>query len=314
MKKLLLKDYEEIKLWMYRNARQIELALWQYYFENGSREAVLSALSFYQNEDGGFGNTLEADNWNPNSSPITTLTAINILKGIDFTDIQHPIMRGIFKFLESNNYCSENGWYFTIPSTDHYPHAPWWTYNMAENEVEFVGVTAGIVSFILTNGDKNSEIFDRALSFSDSIIDKLNINEKFGETGVGGYCALLEAIEKSGLISRYDYKAITEKIKKLVHTSIEGDTSKWVYYNRRPSDLIHSPESIFYKDNEDIVTKELDYLIDTRLQNGVWNITWKWYDNYERFAKEFAISENWWKASKAIEKVNFLKNFNRLDI
>ena len=61
MRKLSSEDYQEIRLWMYGNARQIELAIWQYYFENGSKEAVLSSLSFYQNDDGGFGHTLEAD-------------------------------------------------------------------------------------------------------------------------------------------------------------------------------------------------------------------------------------------------------------
>ena len=145
MKKLTLEDYQEIKLWMYRNARQIELSVWQYYFESGSKEAVLSSLSFYQNDDGGFGHALEADSWNPNSSPYTTLKAINILKDIKFDDKHHPIMQGIFKFLESNVYCTDNGWYFNIPSNNDYPHAPWWTYNMEANAVEGIGVTAEIV-------------------------------------------------------------------------------------------------------------------------------------------------------------------------
>lgn len=313
MKKLLLQDYKEIKSWMYRNARPIELAIWQYYFENGSKEAVLSALSFYQNDDGGFGHALEADSWNPNSSPYTTLKAINILKGIDFKDKQHPIIQGIFKFLESNAYCSENGWFFSIPSNNDYARAPWWTYNMEANAVESIGLTAEIISFIFMNADKNSEIFNKALTLSDIIIGKLNTEDKYGEMGVGGYSILLDAIEGAGLTSRFDYKSLTEKIKKHVYDSIERDKSKWVFYSRRPSDYIYSPESIFYKDNEDIVIKELDYLIDTRLQNGVWNITWSWFENNEKYAKEFSISENWWKASIAIDKINFLKNFNRLD-
>ncbi|MCX8130287.1 MAG: hypothetical protein N3I35_09335 [Clostridia bacterium] len=313
MKKLSPKDYKEIKSWMYRNARPIELAIWQFYFENGSKEAVLSALSFYQNDDGGFGHALEADSWNPNSSPYTTLKAINILKEIDFNDKQHPMMQGIFKYLESNVYCSENGWYFNIPSNDDYAHAPWWTYNVEDNAFEGIGVTAGIISFIFLNADKNSEIFSKALTLSDAIIGKLNTADKYGEMGIGGYCVLLDAIEQAGLTTYFDHKFLAEKVKELVYDSIERDTSKWIHYSRRPSDYIYSPESIFYKDNEDILTKELDYLIDTRPQNGVWNITWSWFENNEKYAKEFAISENWWKASVAIDKVRLLKNFNRLD-
>ncbi|MDF2986676.1 MAG: hypothetical protein K0R50_2186 [Eubacterium sp.] len=308
-----LKDYKEIRSWIYRNARPLELAIWQYYFENGSKEAVLSALAFYQNEDGGFGHALEPDSWNPASSPYTILQAINILKSIDFNDKQHPIMQGIFKFLQSNAFCSDNGWYFNIPSNDDYAHAPWWTYNMEENAFEGIGVTAGLVSFIFINADKNSEIFNKALSLSEVIIGKLSSADKYGEMGIGGYCELLDAIEKTGLSSHFDYKILVENVKKLVYDSIERDTSKWVYYTRRPSDYICCPESIYYKGNEDIVTTELEYLIDTRPQNGVWNITWSWFENNEKYSKEFSISENWWKAITAIKKVNLLKNFNRLD-
>ena len=46
--------YEKARAFMYRNARPLELALWQYHFENASADRVLHALSFYQNEDGGF--------------------------------------------------------------------------------------------------------------------------------------------------------------------------------------------------------------------------------------------------------------------
>lgn len=99
----------------------------------------------------------------------------------------------------------------------------------------------------------------------------------------------------------------------MVYDSIERDTSKWVNYGVRPSNYISSPQSIFYKDNEDIVLKELDYLIETRPHKDVWDITWSWFENNDKYIKEFAISENWWKASKAIEKINLLRNFNRID-
>lgn len=313
MKKLSLQDFQEIKSWMYRNARQIELAIWQYYFENGSKETVLSALSFYQNDDGGFGHALEADSWNPNSSPYTTLTAINILKGIKFTDKQHSIMKGIFKFLESSAYCTVNGWYFNIPSNNDYAHAPWWTYNMEANAVEGIGVTAEIVAFIFRYADKDSEIYKKALTYTDVLINKLSTSEYYGDMGIGGYCILLDSIKQANLTLHFDCRYLTEKLKELVNNSIERDISKWIHYSVRPSEYICSPESIFYKDNKDIVSKELDYIIETRPKKGVWDITWSWFENNDKYAKEFAISQNWWKANRAIHKINLLKNFNRLD-
>ncbi|MBC8015070.1 MAG: hypothetical protein H7X79_04930, partial [Sporomusaceae bacterium] len=204
MRKLTLDDLQEIKIWMYRNARPIDLSIWQYYFENGSKDAVLSSLSFYQNSDGGFGHALEADSWNPNSSPYTTLTAIIILKDIEFADKQHPIMQGIFNFLESRAYCSENGWHFNIPSNNDYPHAPWWEYNMEANAVEGIGVTAEIVGFVFKYAKEDSEIYKKALTFSDVIINKLRTSEHYGDMGIGGYCVLLDSIKKAKLTSRFD--------------------------------------------------------------------------------------------------------------
>lgn len=61
---------KKARTFIYRNARPLDLARWQYHFEGGSKEAVLTTLAAYQNEDGGFGHALEPDSWNPNSSPI----------------------------------------------------------------------------------------------------------------------------------------------------------------------------------------------------------------------------------------------------
>ena len=92
---------EKARGFIYKNARPLELAKWQYHFENGSREAVLNALSFYQNEDGGFGNGLEADNLNPNSLPMGVWSATETIREIGVTDKDHPIVKGIIRYLES---------------------------------------------------------------------------------------------------------------------------------------------------------------------------------------------------------------------
>ncbi len=313
MKSLSKQAFEEIRLWIYRNARPIELARWQYEFENGSKEAVLSALSLYQNEDGGFGNTLEPDSWNPDSSPYTTLNAIGILNEIDFTDKSHKIMQGIFQFLESGKYANENGWLFNIPSNNDYPHAPWWTYDSEANEYESIGVSAGIVCFLLKFADRDSELYKRALSIAGRLIGRLNTPGNYGEMGVGGYCILKDMIGQLGLTDRFDMELMSNTVKKLVNDAIERDISKWAYYGKTPSSFISSPSGEFYKDNEEILQRELDYIIETRTEKGVWGITWSWFENNEKYPKEFAISENWWKADTAIGKLKLLRNFDRLE-
>lgn len=313
MKKLSKKFFEEIRTWVYRNARQIELALWQYEFETGSKEAVLSALSHYQNDDGGFGSALEPDCWNPDSSPYTTLNAVSKLKNINFTDISHPIMQGILKFFESGKNCVENGWLFNIPSNNGYAHAPWWTYDPKANEYEHTGVTAGIVCFVLQYAGKETKLYKRACTFAEKLISKFKEPDNKGDMGLNGYCTLLETIKERGLTNQFEIDFLSSNIKKHIDEAIVRDMSKWADYCVRPSQFIDSPDSPFYTGNEDIVEKELDYIIDTRENNGVWGITWHWWDNYEKYPKEFAISENWWKADIATDKLKLLRRFGRLE-
>ena len=43
--------FEKARTFMYRNARPLDLARFQYHFENGSKQNVMNVLSYYQNDD-----------------------------------------------------------------------------------------------------------------------------------------------------------------------------------------------------------------------------------------------------------------------
>lgn len=311
MKRIDSKTYEEIKTWIYRNARPLDLAVWQFWFEGGSKETVVNMLSFYQNQDGGFGNALEPDCWNTESSPYAVSIAIGLLRSIDGVDLSSPVVQGILRYLESGVHCSEDGWLFSIPSNDRFPRAPWWTYSEESNALQSMGLTAVLSGFIIRFGDKESSLFQRAWGYADKILKCVNEKEDFGEMGVGGIYALIQDIEAGDCKEQFECSQIKEKLSGLVNSSIERDTEKWKLYTIRPSQFISFPNSPFYAGNEEIVEKELDYLIDTRNPGGVWSITWSWFDLGERYAKEFAVSENWWMAQRAIENLGFLKAFGR---
>jgi hypothetical protein len=307
-----LNKLTEIKYWMHRNAREVELSLWNYFFENGSRRDVADALSWYQNEDGGFGYALDADNWNPDSNPYQTSMAIRILRNIGFTDMEHPVCQGIFRYLYSEKDLMDYGWRFCIPTNDNFPHAPWWQYDEERNLVESIGPTCDIATFILKYMDPGSELYRKTEKITNQLLTGFQDCENFGDMGIAGFMGMVETL-KELKYGDYDYDALWEKIKILVKNSIETDVSKWAYYGVRPSNYIIGPQSACYEDNKEIVEKELDYLEQTLPENGVWGITWTWFDNNEKYAKEFAISENWWKAAAAVDKLVLLKSFGRLE-
>lgn len=308
MKKLSQEAYLEISKWVHRNARPLDLALWQFHFENGSKEAVLSALIYYQNSDGGFGNTIDPDNWNPNSTPYNAQIVIKMLRQIDFTDVTHPIYQGIFRYLENTEHKADYGCFFTIPSNNDYPHGCWWDFNAQTNTFQSIGTTASLSGFILRYGDKQSNLYKMALSYTGILIEKLKSTTEYGDMGIGGYCELLEDIEGARLMDRFDYGYLCDKVPSLVRDKIHNEPNNFM---ANPLEFVLSPNSRFYEENKDEVEAALDLMIDQRPALGVWNIPWEWY-NGDKYLKAFAISENWWKSLKSIEKLLQLKSFGRL--
>lgn len=300
--------FKEVKIWMHRNARELELNLWKCLFEDGSKEAVIDALLYYQNEDGGFGNTIEADSWNPNSTPYSTLVAINILEQIKYFNLNHPIYKGILKYLESGEGFAEYGWSFSIPSNNEFAHAPWWTYSEEANAIESIGLTAELGAFLLKYGNENSAICNKVEELIPELINKLMKESDLGAMGVGGCIILMDTLKK---LNRKEYEdlRLQNRLSELVQSTLEEAALDWERYGMRPSDYIKNPQSIYYEENKELVKKEIQYLKETKPKNDVWGINWTWFDNMQCYGKEFILSENWWKAMKAIEKVCFLKSF-----
>lgn len=300
-------SFEEIRRWMYRNARPIELARWQYHFESGTKETVLCALLAFQNEDGGYGHGLECDNWNPNSTPYTTGLAIEIFRELEIYNPHHPIVEKAFDFLDSGVFFTDKGWLFTIPSNNGYPHASWWTYSQENNEYNGYHATGGIVGYILRCGDKESHLYQKALSVAEGMVDKLRQSKVLEKHEVGAYCTLLNDIIAAKLTDYFDCAYLNECLKVIVNDSIERNPAKWPFYSMRPSKYIDSVENMFYLDNKEVIEKEMDYILSSRQPYGVWDITWKW----EGYPEEFAISERWWQGFWAIKNLLILKSFGR---
>lgn len=310
MEVLSKKDFIEVRSWVRRNARPLENALWNYHFEGESVDTVLSILEEYQQQDGGFGNAIEADSWNPDSSPYSTSFAIEILKQIGFYDISHPIYKGIFHYLEHTEYQGEAGWFFTVPQNDQYPHAIWWTYDEEGNtKCQNIGVTSDLCGFILRFGDKNSALYERAMRYTDMLIKRLKEDENLGDMGLLSFCSLYENLVAGGYEDNFDLDFLEKQTRNLVRKHFH----EYVWTNHQDMISVLPNASIYYyEDYKQEVSDALDELIQIRPKGGVWSIPWEWYDN-GKYMKEFAISENWWRAYKAIEKMLFLKEYKRLE-
>lgn len=297
--------FEKAKTFMYRNARPLDLARFQYHFENGSKEAVMNVLSYYQNEDGGFGHAVEADCWNPNSIPLHSNAAGNIIREIDYEDAKHPVIQGLLKWYAGGEHFNGKCWAITVESNNDYPHAPWWhTESVSSCHTDYNG-TAQIAGFIARYAEKDSECFKLGVRVANEAISALSSDGISDKHTCACYMRMAELFEKGKVTEYIPFGELKEKLHKSINQLIDTDISKWSGYACRPSCFIDSKESEYYPANKDIADYECEHIVKTQLADGSWEIPWQWEDYYD----EWVISKNWWKGQVIIENLLYLKGF-----
>lgn len=295
--------YEQARNFIYKNARPLDIARWKYLFENGSKEDVLTALIVYQNEDGGFGNAIEPDCWNSNSSPVQTWVATEIIKEINLKDKNHPIIQGVLNYLSSGKDFDGHTWSNTVATNNDYPHAPWWNFEPF-HETSY-NPTACLIGFILKFEDKNSKLFELACVLAKEAYSyfKLHFPMESMHT-VSCFVELYEYIKESSMNDLLDIGEFSTLLHEQIQHVITYDTSKWeVDYVCKPSLFISTKTSDFYMDNKEICNYECEFILNTQESDGTWGITWSWID----YLEQWNISKNWWKSNLIIKNIRYIK-------
>ena len=300
-------NIKNAKEFIYRNARPLDLARWQYLFENGNKENVLEILATYQNEDGGFGHGLEPDCWNPNSSPIQTWVATEIIKEVKLNDSEHPIIQGILKYLSSTDNFNGHIWLNTVPSNNDYPHAPWWTFTPSQ-ELTY-NPTACFIGFVIKYANQESKLNTTANRLLEEAYAFFKSNYPLDSMHtVSCFVELLDYLLESNWCGNIDIDEFEELLQKQIDYVLTHDTSVWsTEYVCKPSLFINSPKSIFYTMNKDICDFECEFISNTQETDGSWHITWEWGS----YPEQWYISKNWWKSDLIIKNVKFYNAIHR---
>lgn len=299
---------QKAREFIYRNARPLDLARFQYHFESGSKEAVMNALSYYQNEDGGFGHALEADCWNPNSIPLHSNAAGNIIREIDFEDAGHPVIQGLLNWYASGEHFNGKTWAVTVNSNNDYPHAPWWhTESVSSCHTDYNG-TASIAGFIARYATKDSDLFHLAVRIANEAISAPSSDEIMDQHTCACYMQMAELFKKGNATDYIPFNELKVKLHKSINKLIVTDTSQWSGYVCLPHRFIDSKESEFYPDNKDAADYECEYIMKTQLADGSWDVPWCW----ENYPDEWAVSKNWWKGQIILERLLYLKGMGRI--
>lgn len=283
-----------------QNARPLELAIYKYFFENESNKAVINELSKFQNVDGGFGNALEPDFFNPNSSPIATNDAIITLSRVNALDRDSAIVQGIVKYLESHDSFDKDKkrWLFAIDSNKDYPHAIWW--EKKDDGISKFNPSISLASFMICYGTRNSlyeEIIKEGLDF-------LENGEAIGGDDVNCYLLAYELLTANSINDIVNLDTFKNLLCKAIENCICKDSEKYgVEYVPMPSSIFTGKYLEFITPEiKPLISAEKDILGKLQMQDGGFDISWKWYTPYP---DEYEQARASWRPRITIEKLLF---------
>ena len=282
-----------------KNARPVELAEFRCLFKAGPKRALIEALRPFQNPDGGFGHALEPDNWNPNSTPITTNDALSHLFEPGALSEAGEMTQGMVRYLCSGEARHKETfrWFSSIESNRDYPHAVWWEKG-AEDAPPNWNPTVSLAAFLICMGAEGpwKELVQEAFA---------GLQEAGEPSGEGLKCfmlawRLLRAYGKENLISM---EAAQEAIRRSVYENICKETEKYgVEYVPTPSWFLQG-ESPFLPDGiQPLIQAERRGLEKLQQEDGGFDISWQWYTPYET---EFQQARAWWRPRVTMEKLRF---------
>ncbi len=299
--------FKNAEKFIYRNARPLDLARWKFHFENGSVDDVLYALSYYQNDDGGFAYAIEPDNWNTASTPIGTWAASMLLREVEFTDSLHPIIQGILSYLDSGKDFSDGKWFNTVKSNNEFPHAIWWE---CDNNTGLPddNPTVSLAGFALRFTDKNSGLYRKAKEIAQKAVSEFIQNPTDEPHTIRCFSDLLCYCQEAENFDLFDLNTFKDVLISAANKSVCKEPEKWYTdYVFKPS-YYFSDKNIFKSISRELAEIEAEKIMNNQLPDGSYPVVWQWHNDY----KEFEISTNWWKSDIVIKNMLYLRYFGKI--
>jgi len=305
MQMLSLNEIQKAKTYIFKNCREMEKARYNYLFDNSTKDGILFELLKYQNEDGGFGNGLEPDFLLPLSSPLATSIAFQVFEEIGYPE-NHSIEKAV-QYLEKTFVEERKGWFAVPKEVNNYPHAVWWNWDIKTKQTvidqSWGNPTAELLGYLYRYRKflkklKIDPLVDKAITYFNGK------NEYKSEHEVYCFMRLYKNLD--------DDKAskLKQKLCEATNKLVTYDLEKWGSYTPQPIHFSDSPNFFLSETVKDGINSNLDFLIRSQNEQGVWSPNWIWH----QYESEWPSSKKNWEGILTIRNLKILKNFNRIGI
>ena len=309
MKRLTEQGYERAKQFMMEKARPLERALFAFHFEDGSGDAVATALEAFGNSDGGFGHGLEPDSQTPSSSALATAYALRTLAEVEpdaEADLVPPAIDYLMKTLDPETLT----WRPVAEDVNEYPHAPWWHDEggkLAKTFDDFRVIPRALIVALLHHYAAQVPA-ETLAAVSEALTETIAGLEVLGSGGGSDLEYFLYLAQVAGL-PRPIRGLLVERLEHDVPRVVERDPEKWSTYCLTPLRAAPTPTSIGAPQIREISEAYLDWVIDQQTEEGCWNPTWTWFGVYPEI---WPVAARHWKGILTLEHLLYLQAYERM--
>ena len=303
MKQLTQAAFQRAKNFIMEQGRAVDQKRFEYHFEDGSADAVLAALSPYQNDNGGFGHSLEPDIRTPASSAIVTTIGFQLLREIQVPANHRVAQKGIQYFIATYDE-SRQLWYIVPPEVEEAPHAPWWKYETGPETFGrfLVNPRAEIVGYLHEFSDGVppellNTLTAAVLEHLESLPDEMEMHDVL--------CCVRLA-ETESLPNR---DKIWAKLARAAVQGVARNAEELTGYVLKPLWLVPSPESPLAAELKDEVEMNLDFEIGQQGEDGSWSPNFSWDDQYP---EAWRAAKKEWQSRITVDTLKTLKDFDRI--
>ena len=290
-------------------ARDVDLCLYNVLTDYMPKEIMIDAISLYLTSDGGFGNGLYIDNYNPNASAFEIFEAFRYLDMAGVTQTtEHEMFDQIINkacnFLFNRAEIEDNKWNPNVKTNDDYAHSCLFEYNDENKKIFGYGPTAGLLGYIIKYVKPTKAYYKKAIKMIDIMLNDFKEMNSLTKYEFIGFNIFLNSIKEMNLYLDLQ-KEIEDKLISLAkkEVSIDFEDAK----------AIHPLDCALYLDDKELKDKidlELDYIIDSIASHGLWENKEGW--GYNKYPEEDTAMIKWIGAISA-KYYFYLKKFGRIE-
>lgn len=296
---------------MYSKARDVDISLYNGIIYEDNLEMVIMALSMYQKPDGGFGSNLDINNYNPNSTVLSTSIALDsiykagIRSGFD-DEYFKQMVHSAYKYLFKTAKIVDNKWNPLEETNNNYPCGNWLRYNTENIEKFSYSPTAALLGYGLVLLEETDPFYKKCLSMVECALkDYLELN-KVNKYVIYSFNILKDTAKELSL-----YKDLTAQVEEKLFFDAKSIMCRKDEYADK---FVTMPIDVFFDYTGDsevdkIIDDNLDYLIENIPSYKLYEPNYTWGNDVPE--SDTALLKGF--GTMTLKYINIFKKFNRLE-